>query len=610
MKKIVDSSTSSILRVVVVWQVVVAVVLLVCGINDVHATTWIRGLDNNNNNNNNIDHNKGRDLTLSSLNVADENDNSDGMVSWGEYNEKKKKKKNDVVVFSKESCASKMDCWNCTSLSNWCHWCSNDQACHAKGSPYGCVWGETCSNDDNDDDENNNNDDNNNNNNDDDDGKSTTGCSSHSSCVECTKSSRFCHWCAKDNACHAIGFGCTTGVDCFSNDRCKRKQPEHLNSTTTTTSTIVNNIVTRSRQEWEQEKIPFMIVLFIYFILFIGCTLCYCCCCCFCNMKKNVDSLELLEQEEEEQEEQDNNNRNDDDNDDAAMASTPLLSSTGFGGRGGDNNNDDNGEAQATANNSDPHGMYHDDHKGETDRETNDLAQSETVGEEPPPPQGNEAARTLSASSSRFRSGPRHRHRRCLLQPCLYWTCSTCYCFTLIVIVILIYGSIRFFPKVPQYNVCNDNIAWKSLVDSMATMKAEAEFEILISIVNDNPITIALDQGGGYFYHDNNTVGTYSIPPVTALSYSITDILIVAHFETKTWQAFNIGEEYYKGNLILHVDAVGTIRIPTLWNYTFIGQFNDIVVHVNQLSDRQYCHCSSWNDEKKHKNNNNNPPSP
>ncbi len=64
--------------------------------------------------------------------------------------------------------------------------------------------------------------------------KNNDTCSAHTDCTTCTLSSSLCHWCAFDEQCHAIGsiYGCSHGVNCYSNDRCKRSQPEHIDVTT------------------------------------------------------------------------------------------------------------------------------------------------------------------------------------------------------------------------------------------------------------------------------------------------------------------------------------------------------------------------------------------
>jgi hypothetical protein len=194
------------------------------------------------------------------------------------------------------------------------------------------------------------------------------------------------------------------------------------------------------------------------------------------------------------------------------------------------------------------------------------------------------------------------RPRRSHMQR-LYNTCVVCYLLTITCIALLTAAAFRYFPQKPLYNVCNDSVAWKSIIDSMASAKASVDFELLFSVQNLNHFDIAVDMGKGSFYHDGAFVGTYEIPPVTVAQSAITDILVVAHFAPEKWEALSLTSEYYRGKLVLSVNAQATVRMPGLLNYTFTAQLKDITVHVNEMSDRHLCACPTWSDAK-----NNTPP--
>ena len=75
-------------------------------------------------------------------------------------------------------------------------------------------------------------------------------CQTYSNCHDCTTatalntssssrlpshhSSSSCHWCAHDNACHAVGsvYGCVSGVHCMAHPSCQRPVPEPLANST------------------------------------------------------------------------------------------------------------------------------------------------------------------------------------------------------------------------------------------------------------------------------------------------------------------------------------------------------------------------------------------
>lgn len=145
------------------------------------------------------------------------------------------------------SCAAHKNCFECSTASSLCHWCAHDNQCHAKGSVHGCLEGVDCTNHTKPDHPKS---------------KNETKCASHMNCTECSLSSYTCHWCAHDNACHAVGsyYGCVSGVNCYSNDRCRRKEPAPI-----------EGIVFE-----EMGFLPIVLILFLGGICFCCSTLGYC----------------------------------------------------------------------------------------------------------------------------------------------------------------------------------------------------------------------------------------------------------------------------------------------------------------------------------------------
>jgi len=450
------------------------------------------------------------------------------------------KDKNDTKA---PSCSSYNSCSVCTDAS-WCHWCDKDQACHVMGSIHGCLYGSKCHGGSDDDNKKKDNE--------------TSGCSAHKTCSECALSSRLCHWCAHDNACHQIGSitGCVTGVDCYSNDRCKRPEPEPIEHTVFT----------------QMGFVPMMSILLFGLLLTCCSTLCFC---CAGGIKGAYDDLTELAMDAQ--------------NGGSAGSGgyhEPLLaqqqSRTQVPALNQSNDDQSGQEQRAAEEGANAAGDEYvclgepDDHH--TDAETTPLVTESTpVAAEPNP--------------NRVRRVPRHMQR-------MYQACVGCYVFTLVAIGGLVLAVMRYYPKIPQYNVCNDSVAWKSLIDSLTNMKVTADFEILASVSNPNHLDAALDMGRGTFTHNGAFVGTFDIPPVTVKAMSVTDLFIIAHLSPDKWDALALTAEYYRGKLILHVDVQTTIRIPAMADYSFATDLRDIVVHVNEMSDRHLCACPNWSDAK------------
>jgi len=159
---------------------------------------------------------------------------------------------------------------------------------------------------------------------------------------------------------------------------------------------------------------------------------------------------------------------------------------------------------------------------------------------------------------------------------------------------------IYYYPKIPQYSICNDSLAWKSLVEAVASMKMQADIDILASVQNPNSLTVALVKGHGTFSHRGTMVGTFEVPSTESAAMTITDVMVKATFTPDKSQAISLAAEYFEGNLVLDIDSVATFRIPFLSNYTFDASFKNIHINVADpyLSNRKLCACPKWSDVK------------
>jgi hypothetical protein len=172
---------------------------------------------------------------------------------------------------------------------------------------------------------------------------------------------------------------------------------------------------------------------------------------------------------------------------------------------------------------------------------------------------------------------------------------------SLLLVASLATMSIVYYPKIPEYNICNDSVAWSSLIQSLTSLQATADFEILASVSNLNHYDILLDRGTrGTFSHNGVKVGTFDVPPVQATALSITDVLVVAHLAPEKWEALSLAAEYYRGVLVLDVDVTARIRIPALLGYATTVSLQGIEVQVNELSDRHLCACEDWDSARNH----------
>mmetsp|Transcript_10627 Transcript_10627/g.21737 ORF Transcript_10627/g.21737 Transcript_10627/m.21737 type:complete len:590 (+) Transcript_10627:1374-3143(+) len=462
-----------------------------------------------------------------------------------------------------DACAGQTDCTSCYAKSSWCHWCENQNACHSKGSVYGCFSGSECK-------------------------KNHTvdpddqhGCAAHQTCSECSTASRFCHWCAHDQACHNIGsvYGCAVGVDCFSNDMCKRKAPQKI------------------KQHFSVDQLNALPIAIVMAVAVL------CCCCtsiCFCicsGVKGAYDDLADLSANHEGDATEPLLLENHIENDYDPIVIVPSPA--------GEENEDEQRREMATE-----ESFVSAVEEGEAIGEDGPTADEEvdngdTYPNDQPLDEDNVAVETapllMDESTTSVRNvrrsirprRPRHMQRLCN-------GCRACYMVTILLMCTMVFCSIWFYPKIPVYNICNDNVAWKSIIESMESLHTKADIEILGSIVNPNHVSAILVNGTGTFSYKNKFVGTFTIPPFTAEAMAITDFVLIAHLTPGAWDGIAIAKDFSLGKLVLTANASAVVRIPALADLTVQGGRDKIMVYVNEIQDRSLCACPSWDEAKNH----------
>ena len=80
---------------------------------------------------------------------------------------------------------------------------------------------------------------------------------------------------------------------------------------------------------------------------------------------------------------------------------------------------------------------------------------------------------------------------------------------------------------------------------------------------------------------------------------SITDVTMTCSFSPDKWEAMKVAADYYRGNLVLEVNAQGTIQLSQNINVPInMGDMN-INATDYKMDDRHLCACPKWSDAKK-----------
>ena len=406
--------------------------------------------------------------------------------------------------------------------------------------------------------------------------KENTTCGSHTTCSDCALSSHTCHWCDHDNACHAVGspYGCVTGVDCYSNDRCRRQEPEPFHRF------IIFDIPKTA-----------IILTIVVASLIIACL--SCCRYCFFNVKGAYDDLATISM--------------------AASRPPSVIGGTFAGGPSQgfyttletyaeEESEEDYADSVRPADEETPLAPVDAESAvvPSTNEPSDETEQRRELESDPDDllnmTSGSQLTTPLIPPSARSFNGipgmdePPHMKT-------LYRMCSCIYYLCILVVVSLVFGIFTFFPKPPVYNVCNDAVAWTQIFESLVLMKLDASFEILVSVSNPNHVTVVLDKATGSFAYEGKDIGTYEMPSATAEAMAITDMMLIAKVTPDRYQAFQLAHAYFNGNLVLTADFNAKLRAPALFGVSYEVHMKDIDVYVNELGPRDLCHCPSWDDK-------------
>ena len=464
---------------------------------------------------------------------------------------------------SNNSCSSHQNCTACTEASMTCHWCAHDEQCHVKGSWSGCTIGATCKKPSNDTKDNR--------------------CAAHKTCTECTLSSNLCHYCAFDNECHAIGsvYGCTHGVNCYSNDRCHRKKPEP--------EPIQPRIFD------EIGTFPLILIFTIAIgiiscssIIFVGAK----------AVKSAYDDYvadrvppaeafthqahRMLDLDPIQEDSEDENEQDDEENKPGDEDAVPKESKEEEKGHPSESiKGDEEAEENCEESNGCEEEAAEDDDGSDEESDWDPLTE-----------------RLLSPVPDPSRMPTRNERKANKYMNCMIRTCSAWYMFSIFFAVSFAASSILFFPKVPEVNVCSDEFAWKSIIDSLTSLKMEASFEILTSVKNKNRLDVALEGISGTFRHDGEEVGSFEIKDTVIAASSISDVLVTCTVAPDRWESLGLITDYYRDKLQFLVNASGKLRIKGI-GFAIPIKEEDIPVKANKSvtkKDRELCACPQWKD--------------
>lgn len=116
--------------------------------------------------------------------------------------------------------------------------------------------------------------------------------------------------------------------------------------------------------------------------------------------------------------------------------------------------------------------------------------------------------------------------------------------------------ALMFYPRMPDYNVCNREFDWESILQSLRSLHPKIEYQVLISAINENRFGFLLEEGKADIYHNNTLVGYWKLDaPLEAKAGSITDVIAPIKIEPDYSEAIALWSAFRNNELIFRINA-------------------------------------------------------
>jgi hypothetical protein len=154
-----------------------------------------------------------------------------------------------------------------------------------------------------------------------------------------------------------------------------------------------------------------------------------------------------------------------------------------------------------------------------------------------------------------------------------------------------------FYPRMPDYNVCNRQFEWESILHSLTNLHPKIEYQVLISVINENRFGFVLEQGAADIYHNGTKIGYWKLNQTwEATAGAITDVITPIHIEPPYMEAFSLLNDFRKNALIFQINAsiTGSITWGSHKIYQISSSVKDIEFLVGAEYDRSLCNCTEF----------------
>ncbi|KAG7386001.1 hypothetical protein PHYPSEUDO_000856 [Phytophthora pseudosyringae] len=157
--------------------------------------------------------------------------------------------------------------------------------------------------------------------------------------------------------------------------------------------------------------------------------------------------------------------------------------------------------------------------------------------------------------------------------------------------------ALMFYPRVPDYNVCNREFEWESILHSIMGLEPKVEYQVLVSVINENRFGFVLESGSADIYHNATLVGKWELgKPWEAKAGSISDVIAGINISPGYAEGIALWRDFSRNELIFRINA--TITGSITWGrykiYRISSSTPDVEFLVGAEYDRGLCKCTEY----------------
>jgi hypothetical protein len=116
--------------------------------------------------------------------------------------------------------------------------------------------------------------------------------------------------------------------------------------------------------------------------------------------------------------------------------------------------------------------------------------------------------------------------------------------------------ALMFYPRMPDYNVCNREFEWESILQSLRSLSPKIEYDVLLSVINENRFGFVLEQGMADIYHNQTWVGSWQLNQSwEATAGAISDVIMPIKLDPGYTEGLALWSDFRNNALVFRINA-------------------------------------------------------